>query len=144
MFFFKLHVASLHASKNQNPKDLALNLISSSLLSRTGSSTSTQKTLLKMPSSSYSSRVRANMEYESSIFCNCGLKAPICTTIDSGQKFSGCQRWKVGIGQIGIFCKLEFVYGNFKELADCRMETIASFFNGTIKVLAGENVNTKT
>nr|GMD07869.1 uncharacterized protein LOC109161479 [Ipomoea batatas] len=33
-----------------------------------------------MSSSLKFSRVRENMHYETNIFCDCGLKAPICTT----------------------------------------------------------------
>ncbi|XP_019185977.1 PREDICTED: uncharacterized protein LOC109180723 [Ipomoea nil] len=51
-----------------------------------------------MSSSSNSSRVRVNMEYEPSVYCTCGLKAPICTSRESGKQFFGCQRWKDGNG----------------------------------------------
>ncbi|XP_019161944.1 PREDICTED: uncharacterized protein LOC109167893 [Ipomoea nil] len=51
-----------------------------------------------MSSSSTSSRVKVNMEYEPSVYCNCGLKAPMCTSRESGKKFFGCQRWKDGNG----------------------------------------------
>ncbi|CAH9086384.1 unnamed protein product [Cuscuta epithymum] len=47
-------------------------------------------------SSSNASKGRSfRLDYEPSLYCYCGLKAPLCVGRESGRMFYGCQNWKV-------------------------------------------------
>ncbi|CAH9106849.1 unnamed protein product, partial [Cuscuta europaea] len=58
-----------------------------------------------MSSSSFTSnsRMGSNLYYEPAVYCNCGLKAPLCVGRESGRKFYGCQRWKTQGGGCKFF-----------------------------------------